>query len=118
MISGIDMADLQQYSRFNSTPEIIIDGNETFGVWVEPSWIREKPDDSKISVFRVTNIFEGRPDLISENLYGTPKLAWVLIAFNARYNRTDPDSRRALNWPKAGVNILYPIDSIVFPEII
>lgn len=110
-----------QYSRLKRTEAIIVEGNETLGTWVEPSWIREKPSDDLVGVFRVTNQFEGRPDLIANQIYNTPHLAWVLIAFNARFNsdtQVAQAARRALNWPRSGQTIIYPLDSIVFPEVV
>lgn len=110
------MAELGEFSRFNKTPEVIIEGNETFGVWTSPSWLKNKPKDSQIGVFRVVNQFEGRPDRISNQIYGTTKLAWVLISFNAMHNN-DRLARNGFGWPRAGQTILYPLDSIVFPEV-
>jgi len=103
------MADLDDFSRFFQTEELIVDGNETFGVWNRPSFLKTRPSEDKIDRYRVTSRTEGKPDLISNQLYGTPLLDWVLIAFNG--------VRDPLNWPRAGDTIEYPIDSIVFPVI-
>jgi len=104
------MAEFDQFSRFNQSTPIIVDGVETFGTWTEPSFIRTRPEEDQIGVFRVTSAIKGRPDLISNQLYGTPLLDWVLISFN--------NARRALNWPKAGDSIEYPLDTIVLPELL
>ena len=104
------MAELDQFSRFNKTEEIIVDGHVTFGAWSSFSFLTKRPDESSIGVFRVTSAVAGRPDLIANQLYGTPLLDWVLIAFNRR--------RRTLNWPMAGDSIEYPLDSIVLPELL
>lgn len=104
------MAELDQFSRFQTTDPIIIDGVETFGSWRRPSFLRERPTDDFIGVFQVTSAIEGRPDLISNELYGTPLLDWVLISFN--------NARKALNWPMAGDTIEYPLESIVLPELL
>ena len=104
------MEDLDEFSRYKSTEEILFDGNETIGSWSQPSFIITRPTDDLIGVFRVTSALEGRPDLISNQLYGTPLLDWVLISFN--------NARSALNWPKAGDSIEFPIRSLVIPEIV
>ena len=103
------MAVLEEFSRFFQTDETIIDNVETLGVWNPPDFIKVRPLDDKIGIFRVSNALEGRPDLISDQLYGTPRLFWVLIAFNK--------IRDPLNWPKAGDNIEYPLDTVVFPQL-
>jgi len=95
---------------------IITDGHETFGRWKSYSFLKERPADENIGVFRVTSAVEGRPDLISQQVYGTPLLDWVLIAFN---NTIDNQSaRNALNWPRAGDLVEYPVESIVVPEVL
>ena len=103
------MAALDDFSRFYSTDEIVYNGNETFGRWKEPSFIATKLSDNKISMLVVSSQVEGRPDLISQELYNTPLLDWVLIAFNG--------VRDPLNWPKAGDTIRFPVESVVFPAI-
>jgi len=103
------MAELGEFSRFINTDEVVVDGKETLGVWQPPNFIKARPSDDQIGIFRVTNAVEGRPDLISQQLYGTPKLFWVLIAFNK--------IRNPLNWPKAGSTIEYPSESVVFPQV-
>lgn len=105
-----------EFSRFNNTEHIIVDGKETIGTWNKPSWLRELPDDKFIRTFNVNSALEGRPDIIANRVYGTPLLAWVLIAFNATHY-SDGGARVGLNWPRAGMLIRYPSDSIVFPEI-
>ena len=103
-------AMLDDYSRFSKTEMIIIDGVETFGKWKQYSFLVERPVEDKIGVFRITSAVEGRPDLISTQIYGTPMLDWVLIAFN--------NARGTLNWPRTGDTIEYPVESIVIPEVL
>lgn len=98
------------FSRFKKTPPTIVDGKETYGRWVDFQFLRERPDEEFIKVFQVTNPVEGRPDLISQAVYGTPLLDWVLIAFNK--------VRDPFNWPRAGEAIEYPADVIVLPELL
>lgn len=103
------MAQLDDFSRLFQTPKTVVDGNETFGVWNPPSFIKIRPDENRINRYVVTNATEGRPDNISNILYGTPFLDWVLISFNK--------IRDPLNWPRAGEIIEYPDESLVFPLI-
>lgn len=98
------------YSRFTKTPVFITNGVETYGKWIQYRFLTARPTDNQIGVFRVSNQFEGKPDLIANSIYGTPMLDWVLIAFN---NASD-----VFNWPRAGDTIEYPIESIVMPEIL
>ncbi len=102
--------ELDDFSRFRRTPLTIVDGQETFGRWVPPSFLTERPADDRIGVFSVTGANEGRPDLISHAVYGTPALDWVIIAFNG--------VRNTLNWPRAGDVVEYPFDSVVIPELL
>jgi hypothetical protein len=104
------MADLDQFSRFQASQPIIYDGVDTFGTWTQPSFLRERPQEDQIGVFRVTSPLEGRPDLIANQLYGTPLLDWVLISFN--------NARRSLNWPRSGDTIEYPLETVVLPELL
>lgn len=107
---------ISEFSRFNGTERTIIRGNETFGAWAQQSWLKVKPDDRFIKVFQVDNRYDGRPDLISDDVYNTPLLSWVLIAFNAiHYN--DKLARSAFRWPRSGSTIYYPSDVIVIPEL-
>ena len=102
------MVKLSDFSRFGRTEMIITNGVETFGTWTQPSYLLTRPDESLISKLKITSQFAGRPDLISNKLYGTPLLDWVLIAFN---NVTE------LNWPKIGDIIEYPASLLVFPSL-
>lgn len=101
---------LEDFSRFSRTEMIIVDGVETFGRWKQYPFLKERPAEENIEVFQVTSATEGRPDLISQQIYGTPLLDWVLIAFN--------NARNTLNWPKTGDVIEYPVESVVVPEVL
>ncbi len=102
--------DLDAFSRFKKTPPTIFDGKETYGRWVSFRFLTQRPDESDIGIFQVTSALEGRPDLISQQIYSTPLLDWVLIAFN--------QVRDPLNWPRAGSAIEYPLDTVVLPELL
>lgn len=101
---------LSDYSRFTGTEMIIVNGIETYGKWSGYSFLKQRPPDDKIGVFRVTSALEGRPDLISASVYNTPLLSWVLIAFN--------NARGVLNWPRTGDRVEYPLEEIVMPEVL
>ncbi len=104
------MLDLDDYSRFRQTEMVIVDGKETFGRWRPISILTTRPSEEFIEAFQVTSALEGRPDLISQAIYGTPLLDWLLIAFN--------NVREPINWPRTGDVIEYPIESIVLPSLL
>lgn len=104
------MAEFDEYSRYRYTELLMYDDSETLGTWNQPSFLVKRPTEDQIGVFRVTSAVEGRPDLIANQLYGSPLLDWVLIAFN--------NARSALNWPKTGDVIEYPLKIVVIPEIV
>ena len=111
------MAQLSAFSRFVNTELTIVDGNETYGKWNAPSWLAVKPEERFILNFRVDGRFEGRPDLISNEVYGNIKLDWVLVAFNAiHYN--DLNARNILNWPRSGDVIKYPDINVISQTLI
>lgn len=101
---------LDAFSRFKRTVPIIVDGKETYGRWTQMPFLQERPAEEFIKIFQVTSALEGRPDLISQQVYGTPLLDWVIIAFNK--------VRQPLNWPRAGDVIEYPADSLVLPQLL
>lgn len=104
------MAEFDEYSRYRYTEPVVFDDNESLGTWTQPAFLLNRPTEDQIGVFRVTSAVEGRPDLIANQLYGSPLLDWVLISFN--------NARTALNWPKAGEAIEYPLKIVVIPEIV
>lgn len=104
------MSDLGYFSRFQTTESILVDGKKTFGAWDPPDFIKKKPDKEFVLTYHVTSKTEGRPDLISNAVYGTSDLFWVIIAFNK--------PRNTLNWPKTGDTIEYPAQSIVMTELL
>lgn len=96
-------------SRYFRTPETIHRGFETFSVWDPPDFLKQRPAENKIGRLIISNYMEGRPDRIASELYNSPHLDWVLIAFNK--------VRNPLNWPRAGDMIEYPVKSLVFPSL-
>jgi hypothetical protein len=104
------MPQLDDFSRFKNTELLLVDGKETYGRWAALRFLKERPPEGQIKVYQVTAAKEGRPDLIAQEVYGTPLLDWVLIAFN--------DVRDTLNWPLAGQLIEYPLDTVVLPALL
>lgn len=101
--------DTDRFSRFKNTPPIMYDGKLTYGSWVKPSWLVTRPDQKNIKSLIVSPAQEGRVGALSQSIYGTPYLMWVLLAFN---NVQNP-----MRWPKAGTMVEYPIPEIVLPEL-
>ena len=99
--------DIQAYSRFTMTEPILFDGRETYGRWKNPL----TPAIYNNLILIVVNAhYAGRPDLISNELYGDSSLDWVLITVN---NVTE-----TLNWPKSGTTISVPSPAIVSRELL
>jgi|CXWL01.1.fsa_nt_gi hypothetical protein len=111
------MSDLGNYSRFTLTDDLIVENQESLGIWQQYSWLKKRPSDEFIGALVIQNQFEGRPDQLAYQIYGSPLLYWVLIAFNAIHNN-DKLAMLGLNWPKSGQIIIYPLDIIVFPEVV
>ena len=104
---------LDSGSRFQFTEPILVPdphGNmtETFGLWTPPSYIKTRPAPELIGKYTVTAGRGMAPHLIASDLYGTPYLDWILIAFNNAYN--------VLNWPPVGSVIEFPVSSLVFAQ--
>lgn len=106
---------MTDFLRFGNTEKTIVDGKETYGLWNQPPWLKEKPDDSDMVSYVVPSNHDGRPDLISYEFYGTPLLSWVIIAFNARFFHSD--ARDVLGWPKTGTLLKMPTRSLVYPYV-
>jgi len=98
------------YSRFQSTRTVLQDGEEVWGAWNQPFFIAEKLPQNQQMAVRIGSDREGRPDLISQDLYGTTKLDWMLIAFN--------NAIAVFNWPRSGTVISAPLSDIVLGEVL
>ena len=98
---------MQPYPRFGQTDPVLFDGEETYGRWNSPL---TDAIYTNYGLLVVEAQYEGRPDLIANQLYNDPSLDWMLIAVN---NATD-----ALNWPRAGDTIKVPSPSIVTSELL
>lgn len=98
------------YSRFQLTETIVQDGEEIWGVWKRPSFLASDLPTEQRQAVKINSDRAGRPDLISQDLYGTTKLDWLLIAFN--------DAFDVFNWPRVGTVITAPIAGIVLGEVL
>jgi len=86
--------DVDPFSRFAQTETVSTEEGETFGKWVEPDvLVNELPEDA-IRRYTTPSALEGRPDRISQVLYNTTHLDWLIVALNG--------TRDVLNWPRAG----------------
>ena len=87
--------DLQKNNRFKWSDVVDRNGKTVFSRWVMPDFMKEDLiAREKISSFYVTSDLAGRPDLIADQIYGSPNLEWVITMFNA--------PRETLGWPKTG----------------
>lgn len=93
MASRYIKTDIVNFNEFNS-----------YGLFEPPLWIQSITDADLVN-FSVTNDLAGRADLISERLYGTTRMYWVLVYINKPLDPT--------NWPKSGELILTPKTEIV-----
>ena len=102
--------EVDDFSRFAETQTVVTDNTEVFSRWTMPNLlVRPLRDDEKRTLV-ITAAREGRPDLISFDLYRTTKLDWLIIALN-RPNDT-------LNWPRAG-DVIEVIDpSVAIGELL
>lgn len=91
-------------SRFKFSQLINVDGKETYGRWVPPSFM-----ESKGTTYIVPSALAGRPDLISNVVFRTPRYDWAIIMFNS--------PRDPLNWPKAGETIRLPDIASILSEL-
>ena len=94
-------------SRFLFTDKIKYDGKKTFNRWVAPDVVGL--DNTRFSNYVVTAERQGRPDQISEDIYGTHIYWWILVAYNA--------PRNTLNWPLPGETIKAPLIADILVEL-
>jgi hypothetical protein len=98
--------DLPSDSRYKLTEAVVTrDGQETFGIMGKFDFL----DSEKYIEYKIPAGFAGRPDLISNEVYGTPSFYWVVIMFNR--------PRNPLRWPSVGDIIRLPVNSVVIPEL-
>jgi len=98
--------EIRPFSRFSGTQIVTKDGHVTFGLWTRPSFVDESLlDDDDVLEIAIDQDLAGRPDLIAQQQYGTPLLAWVVVMFNRPQN--------PLGWPLTGTTIRLPAASLV-----
>jgi hypothetical protein len=106
--------NFSHYSRYINTDQIQFKDDKstntinTVGLYLIPDSISKLKPHELLSV-KIGPELAGRPDLISEQQYGTPYYAWIVVMVNRPLN--------PINWPKNGDRILVPtqltIDSIL-----
>ena len=94
-------------ARFNDSMPIIVDGKETFGMWKKQAFLSEPYEETVDYV--VDNTRAGRPDLISNDVYGTSDLYWVVIAAMRPMVTT--------NWPSTGDVLHLPSSDEVYARL-
>jgi hypothetical protein len=98
--------ELSSFSRFQGSQPIVRNGKETFGLWVRSQAVNPAQlDQNKIQTIKIDQRLAGRPDIIANDLYGSPLLEWVVIMFNRPQN--------PLGWPPAGIIIRMPTRDVV-----
>jgi len=97
------------FSRFNRTETVFLGGHEVFGRWRLPDVLKNEQNADRITHYQVRAGRQGRPDLISRDIYGTTHLDWLIIAFN--------DATDVLNWPRVGTVIKLPARALVIGEL-
>ena len=102
--------------RYNRTSRILYRTHETLGRFKTYPWLIDKPSDSLIGLFKVTNQNAGEPRRIASAVYGDHNLFWVLAAFNDKWY-ADPGAKNVFNWPVAGQVIYYPLFSVISSTI-
>jgi len=101
---------MDTYSRFNTTDIITLDNNvKAYSMWRKPSLLEREYNDDEVFYYQVQNNEAAKPHIISNNVYGTTLLDWLIIAFNLRHD--------VFGWPKAGtiIKLIKPI--VVSEEI-
>jgi len=96
-------------SRFKLTPIISFNGNIMPAMMKRFDFLDDTSSGQLLNI-SITGVMAGRPDLISERLYGTPEYKWVLLLYN---NVTNPFD----GWPKAGTTIQAPTNAAVWREL-
>lgn len=97
-------------NRFNLSDPIVFNDVETFGLLTKYPFLNAANlEDSQIQTITVTQEMAGNPPMISNKLYRTPMLDWVIVLFNKPLN--------PVNWPQTGSIIRAPIAEVVLPLV-
>jgi hypothetical protein len=98
-------------SRFKNTEIIRINGHIAPALMNKFDFLqRDKLADDQILKIEVLGNRAGRPDLISQDIYGTTLFKWVLLLFN---DVTNPFN----GWPFANTAIEAPSRDAVWREL-
>lgn len=99
---------LPHYSRYIETEIIMWGSEESFGIYDTQDFLKSLAVNDLVNL-KVTPNFAGRPDLISQENYGTPYYSWIIVMHNAPLN--------PIGWPANGSVISIPkpeaIDRII-----
>jgi hypothetical protein len=101
---------MEEASRFKDTPNIIFNGEVTKSSWRKLTILKTDPQPTDYFPYVVTTVTEGRPDLISNEVYNTPMLDWVIIAYNK--------ANEVFNWPQTSQVIKIPREELFMPELL
>ena len=98
--------DVPSNSRFSiSQPIVTPDGIETFGLMKKFDFLTT----DQYTNYEVTPGKVHRPDLIADEVYGSPSFYWIVIMYNRPKN--------PFRWPENKEVIRLPLASVVIPEL-
>jgi hypothetical protein len=97
-------------SRFKLTDTIIYQGHITKSSWRRPDILKREVRIDDYYTFTVTNDLEFRPDKISNLVYQTSHLDWLIIAYN--------QAPEPFAWPLTGQIIKIPKPELFMPELL
>lgn len=103
------MSIFKSTSRFKLTPLVRYNNVLTPGLMKKFDFL-DNIDDDRILNIEIDGTRAGRPDLISNDIYGTTQFKWILILFNNVINPLD-------GWPTVGTTIKAPSNDVVWGEL-
>jgi hypothetical protein len=97
-------------SRFSLSTPIVFNGVETFGLLTQfPFLDPNNLQPTDIVTLKITPDLARKPWAISQMLYNSPVLDWVIVLFNKPLN--------PVGWPAIGTIIKAPAASVVIPLV-
>ena len=97
-------------SRFKLTELVVHNGNIMPGLMKRFEFLStDRPNSDTLRIL-IQGSLAGRPDAISNRLYGTTKYKWVLLLANNVKNPFD-------GWPKVGATIIAPTNPAIWREL-
>lgn len=103
------MAIYDSTSRFKLTKIVNYRGNNVPALMKRFDFLDDLPND-RLMTLTIDGRLAGRPDLISNMLYGTTAYKWILFLFNNVINPFD-------GWPKVNTTIRAPSNTAVWREL-